>query len=114
MSGKALLLGVGRGGRLRLVATALGVAIGVASVVATLLATRAAIDSLAAGAEEVAGEARLELRQRGGGVASGGGKGQREVGCTKHSHRANRTLNHLEVRPRQRCAIRQSAIVALV
>ena len=66
MSGKALLLGVGRGGRLRLVATALGVAIGVASVVATLLATRAAIDSLAAGAEEVAGEARLELRQRGG------------------------------------------------
>ena len=66
MSRKALLLGVGRHGGLRLAATALGVAIGVASVVATLLATRAAIESLAAGAEEVAGEALLELRSRGG------------------------------------------------
>jgi len=50
----------------RLAMTVAGVAVGVASVVATLLANRAAIASLDAGVEQVAGAARLEITRPGG------------------------------------------------
>ncbi len=51
---------------LRTVVTVLGVAVGVASVVSTVAASRAAVRSFAAGVDEVAGRARLELTGEGG------------------------------------------------
>ncbi len=51
---------------LRFLATVAGVAIGVAAVVSTLLASRAAVASLGADVEVVAGQAALEVRRPGG------------------------------------------------
>ncbi len=51
---------------LRFLATLAGVAIGVAAVVSTLLASRAAVSSLGADVEVVAGSAALEIRRSGG------------------------------------------------
>ncbi len=50
----------------RALITVLGVAIGVASVVSTLLASRAAIASMSADVQSVAGESRLEISRPGG------------------------------------------------
>ena len=50
----------------RALATVLGVAIGVASVISTLLASRAAVASLSADVEVVAGAATLEITRSGG------------------------------------------------
>lgn len=50
----------------RFVITVIGVATGVAAVVSTIAASRAAIASFAAGIEEVAGAARLEITRPGG------------------------------------------------
>ncbi len=63
---KALLLRPILRRPLRTVVTVLGVAVGVASVVSTVAASRAAVRSFAAGVEEVAGRARLELIGEGG------------------------------------------------
>lgn len=51
---------------IRALVTVLGVAIGVASVVSTLLASRAAIASMSADVQSVAGESRLEISRPGG------------------------------------------------
>ncbi len=51
---------------LRAAATALGVALGVASIVSTVLASRAAVASLGADVETIAGAAALEIRRPGG------------------------------------------------
>ncbi len=50
----------------RFVVTVVGVATGVAAVVSTVAASRAAVESFAAGIEEVAGAARLEITRPGG------------------------------------------------
>jgi hypothetical protein len=48
------------------------------------------------------------------GVAAGGGEGQREVRRAEHGHRADRALEHAQVRTRQRRAIWQRLVMAAV